>query len=336
MLAPLLIQANDKVDTTDVLRCDVIYRPPGCIGDTGGRNNIKDSLSRNLGVNLQRDTAPIDMDRVVIAIDSSAIINSPFASASTNRQRDVKESVAAVNSDAGDVDKANSRNSELPSFNGSQTGGQAMQQPPAIQTKKSNGVTVAGGLAYADDDPEPVKKVTETANGSLAQTLNNGASAVAMNKKMESPSGDDDSSPRHFGNSSAPLAGHNQGTYESGAAKGTTAPKGDGYLGRLAAIANGMGKDNFLGTDGAKGSKRRGSRYSRKRSKLKKGNTQTASLDPNMRNMLKNGMSQFRGLASKLEFSSANSSLFGKMCSHYDSYARANRIPNDRSRCPQK
>ena len=42
-----------------------------------------------------------------------------------------------------------------------------------------------------------------------------------------------------------------------------------------------------------------------------------------------------RGLANKTEFEDSRTSIFQKMCEHYDNYTRVNKIPDNRRSCPR-
>lgn len=194
----------------------------------------------------------------------------------------------------------------------------------------------AGGFLYSDDDETPAKIGVDNSikTGTALSHLNPGINAVELNKKTnENLSTSNEKQSASF--SPNTLGGF--GNFESAngqlqTKKGLVTQVKDG----LSKIAKSLG-ENFFGLSGKKGKNSRRRLNSLKKigkNGLKKKGADKANLS---KSQLKLSLSKYqnRGLASKLEFGSARSFIFGNVCKHYEVYARNNNIPNDRARCPQ-
>ena len=133
-----------------------------------------------------------------------------------------------------------------------------------------------------------------------------------------------------------PSLGSSRGQSPGGSfgSSGKKAKKPKSFLSKL---ASSLGFGRYFGTPGKRSSsyQKRGYNYGRSGLKTKNFHKREKLKTPS--DILKERFNrQFkRGLANSLEFETSKTSIFQKMCEHYDNYTRANNIPDSRRFCPK-
>lgn len=107
----------------------------------------------------------------------------------------------------------------------------------------------------------------------------------------------------------------------------------------LSKLANRLGLSRYFGGGGSRSSRnfyrRRG--YNHGTMKTANKNQREGKLKKPSDIIRENFYKNFRkrGLANSLEFENSQTSLFQKVCEHYDNYARSQNIPDNRKHCPR-
>ncbi len=201
---------------------------------------------------------------------------------------------------------------------------------------------VRGGLLYSDEPAPSQAKASNPAqivtpgqiiNPVALNRANHGGSSLGEDKRNTASA---EQNPRATAGSglmaTSPL-GQFESSGQSGAASKNSESSGGSVLDK---IAKGLGRlDNFFGTNGASSARsQRGLASGQGQGSASVNIADQPLKDPKA--ILQAQFDKFnnqRGLASRLEFGSADSSLFKGMCEHYKTYARRHRIPNKQNPC---
>ena len=106
----------------------------------------------------------------------------------------------------------------------------------------------------------------------------------------------------------------------------------------LSRIATSLGFGKYFGSSG---NQRHSGRYNRRNYNYQKNNRRIQKNSSGQlktpSDILKERLNRKfkRGLANQLEFETSRTSLFQKMCEHYNNYTRKNNIPDSRRHCPK-
>ena len=106
----------------------------------------------------------------------------------------------------------------------------------------------------------------------------------------------------------------------------------------LSKLAKRLGLGRYFGASGSQRSRSYGRRsysYGKKGGRRSQARREEKLKTPS--DILKERFNRYfkRGLANNLEFESPGTSIFQKMCEHYDNYTRDNNIPDNRRSCPR-
>lgn len=209
----------------------------------------------------------------------------------------------------------------------------------------SKGAVRVGGLLYANDmgatsEPphakpsSPSSKASQLsavmqnrANANMGQSSSRNSNKNSKQHTLEKPFG-------HGGRSSPYLSSNNGSSRNDGKGK----PAAGSSQSVIERIARGLGLHRFFGVSGASrqaSGKRNTARTSRYQKKTPIEDSPLKDPRSILQAQLDKHLQRSRGLASQLEFGSAESSLFRSMCQHYIRYAKSNDIPIGQQGCPQ-
>lgn len=176
---------------------------------------------------------------------------------------------------------------------------------------------------------------TKIRTGGGANTHINLALLNKQNSKMGFPTKSPNSLKKRD-QSARPSLGSSRGQSLGGeaGASGRKTKKPKSFLSRL---ANRLGFGRYFGTPGRRGASYQKKGYNYGRSGSKTNNFYEREKLKTPSDILKERFNrQFkRGLANNLEFETPKTSIFQKMCEHYDNYTRANNIPDNQRFCPK-
>ncbi len=339
------------VDVSSSLLCDPIYNPPNCVSSNGDTNH-KFQVRQNVGIDL--GVQPQSMP----SFGSNGRVQIQLPEGDNRRQLGSGEGLAQIFSAAPDSTEigANSNSSSnSPNENESAMGSSFDQSSltgsasnnTSSPTHSFNGASVSGinqndtgkrlvnGLMYSDDQPGAVKSPQIENHPTLYnRVLAQPTQAVDLNRE-NSGHKNDENTPAQLSASSqsnpSPFGQFHSGGDNQGQDKNQSTP--DGFLERLKSIASNMGESFFGLGGGAPGSHSR-----RNGNSTNFAPQQLRHLSENhkgdVRGLLQRQLDQYRGIASQLEFSSAQTNIFGHVCKQYKRYTQVHRIANIEHSCP--
>lgn len=334
----------ESVDLSEIYKCDDLF----CPDNSSQPIPINEPLNQTVGLSVGSVGDTIKkVDRVIVSetkgIEASQIqqtsepqlqvLESPQDKVLMSRNSSEKETDERAEAQASSVSNKNSEHQT--NYNTS--------FPYASST--SQGPKVRNGYIYSNSSETPTQspqsEAERNSNNNLTPHGTSPINPVALNQQLssarrglkEQPT--DSRKRKSLTSMTAP-----SGSISSKNGTNTLQKQNEEastLLGQLNEIAQGMGQ-SFFALIGNPKNTRLGQPIGSAKSNLDKSKRKEERTAPFDRDMLKKRYAEYykRGLASKLELGSSNSSIFANICRHYDSYAQQNRIPGDRGPCPEE
>lgn len=343
---PFFAGAQVDIDLSEVMRCDEVYSPAGCVVNRSVVS--REAIASETGIALPPSTGDFRGLQPGVYHSREARTEPPAQEVEQFEPEQLmggSENVSAVETPSDVPEEESLKPQQERAFS------QSSQPLSGNQIGGSSHSGLKNGYLYATEEPSTSgsdKFGFEKSDGNNQNQVTsfkpqNTVNAVALNRGnsqiTKTPEGD--SSPKSESPGAFASPG-NVGNTVNGAGAGATklanTPQqqnpNSSMLDRIGKIASSLG-EKFFGLGGGSAARKRAGKSNQaisEEEKIKK--LLSSATDPDFRNLLKKRLAKIRGLASQSEFGAAHSKIFNTVCLNYRRYAEENSLADIRHRCP--